>query len=595
MMDAPKQQQQHRYHRLSAMATLARHGGNLCEVIRAVEETKQEGLMHSVSSDIIYCLIKGCLKKKDHVSARRIHHLIMGTHLGSITFLNDNLIRLFATCGALQEAYDVFLHVQNRTAYTCNSMISAFTKFGENGLALSLYNDMKCAGIMPDKVTFLSILKACTDIDHIRYVHGEILEHGFEFDVSVWNTILAAYCKCSDVKDAENVFNSIQCKDVVTWSVMISGYAEYGNGWLALDLFQNMRQVGIAPNILTFSSLMKACSSIGDIHESFYIHDEFLRSHAAADSVIEGALVDMYAKCGGIREARKVFDDIFNPDIVSWGAMILGYVMQEDAIAALTFFEKLEQTDLKPNRAIYLSVTKACGSLRAIDQGRFAHYQIIKSGLEADVAVGTVLADMYIRCGSLSEAFCTSKELQNPDAITWGTKVSGYASHGSSSLAWECLKDMQQCGLRPGDAAFTSILTACGHTGLLVDGHHYFRTMREVHGVVPNIEHFSCMIDLFGRAGLVQEAEALLCTMPVCPDVAVWRSFLTSCKSYNNVNLARECFDRACILYPDNASGYVLMSSMYAAVNMWEDVEHIETRGNWLVTDDGSADRLDRS
>jgi pentatricopeptide repeat protein len=241
----------------------------------------------------------------------------------------------------------------------------------------------------------------------------------------------------------------------------------------------------------------------------------------------------------------------------------------------------MKQTDLKPNRAIYLSVVKACGSLRAIEQGRLVHSQIIRGGLESDVMIGTVLTDMYIKCGSLCEAFRACKELQNPDAITWGSIVSGFASHGSSGLAWGCLENMQQCGFRPGDATFTSILTACGHAGLLGDGHQYFEMMREVHGVVPNIEHFGCMIDLFGRAGRLQEAEALQCTMPVCPDGTIWRSLLTSCKSYDNLELASECFNRACILYPDHASGYVLMSSMYAAGNSWEEVEHTETMKKW--------------
>lgn len=561
--------------------------GNMCkgrwldEALRTLDLMYQRGI--PISSARIQSLLQACTKRKDLSAARRVHAFMAINGLETDSFLGDHLIRLFAVCGRLQEASEAFYKVSKPTIYTWNAIISAFANLNQSARALELYEEMKQKGINPDKITFLSILKACIregSISHGRLTHVEIVKCGLKSDVAVSNTIVDMYAKCGSLKEAHKVFDNISNPDVISWSVMIAGCAIHGPGHSALELFEKMQHKGIEPNLITFSSVLRACSSIGAIKQGTLIYNQFVKSQCESDLVIGSTLVDMYAKCGSLKEARKIFDDLQNPDVVSWGAMISGYAMYGDGLAALDLFEKMQQEGIQPNRATFLCALKACGSIGAIEQGKVIHAEIITYGLESDLAVESTLVDIYAKCGNLEEACKVFDNMSTRDAVAWGAMVAGYAIHGNCKTAWQCLKDMQQEGFKPGDALFTSILTACSNGGLLEEGHAYFKIIRDCCAAMPSIEHYACMVDLLGRAGQLHEAEAILQTMPISPDIIVWRTLLACCKIYGNLELGIQCFNQAVELDASDASGYVLMSNMYADLHMWEDVDLVEKTRN---------------
>ncbi|MCO5599656.1 hypothetical protein L7F22_053761 [Adiantum nelumboides] len=550
--------------------------GRIKDALQDLELIHDKGLLPSV--DVLYSVIQACSQTKDVLSARRIRTLIDSYGLGFITFLKDNLIRLFASCGRLQDAQNIFSQVVKPTIFTWNSMISAFMQCGEGEEALDIYWNMREAKVEPDKVTFLHIIQACGGLGSpvmARRVHNEVILFGFEYDVNVGNTLLAMYAKCWSLPEAVFVFNSTTTHSVVTWSALIASFADHNDGLQALKHFESMQSHGILPNLFTFSSAMKACGSLQDLDHSYHVHDMFVRANLSPDLVIESTLVDMYSRCGSIKDARQVFDALKRRDLVSWGAMISGYAMLEDSVSALELFEEMDKQNIKPNRVIFLSAIKACRSLRALRKGKSAHGLVIESGLESDLAVGSSLMGMYIMCGSLGEACKVFKGLHNPDKVMWGMLVAGFAAQGNWDSTGQWLEEMRQHGVRPGDLVFTSILTACGHMGFVEGGHNYLQKMND-YGISPTVEHLACMVDLFARTGKFEEAGATLHTMPISADAVFWRSLLTSCKSYSNLAIGKRCFDEACRIGPGDASLYVLMSSMYAGLNRWEDANHIE-------------------
>lgn len=542
-----------------------------------VDEINLQGF--SVSRDVIYCLLQGVTKSKDLKAGRQLHSLIVSNGFESVAVLGDHLIRLFALCGSLLETNLVFCKVRKPSVYTWQAILSAHAIFGENERALELYNEMQQEGIRPSKCIFLCILKACCStgfLGHGRLIHEQIITSNLNTDVSIGNTLVDMYAKCVSLREARDVFNSLPNCDVVAWNVMIVGYGQHGHGLLALELFEKLQEQGIKPDKVTFLGVLKACSSIGAPMKGKLIHDEIIKIGLEGDMVIGNTLVDMYSKCGTLVEACKVFDELPKQNLVSWSAMIAGHVQQGHSLLALGLFQKMLSKGLNPGKLMFLCILKTCADIGALGHGRVIHDQLIRSGLGSDLAVGTAVIDMYAKCGNLDEAFIVFAGLPTQDAVLWGAMIAAYAQHGKDVLAGQCLCEMQQQGFKPDSWSYSSILAACSHMGKVADGYWYFKSMKEHHSITPTIEHFNCMVDLLGRAGHLNEAGQLLREMPVSPNVTGWTSLLTACKIYGNIDLGRECFHQVASLDPSYASGYILMSNIYADAHLQEDAVKIQ-------------------
>lgn len=345
---------------------------------------------------------------------------------------------------------------------------------------------------------------------------------------------------------------------------------------LLLELFDEMQQEGVQPSNVIFSCVLKACGSIGAIGHGRLNHDQIIRNGLASDVVIANTLVDMYARCGSLDEARKVFDELLSPDRVSWNAMISGYAQSGYGVAALKFFAKMQRDGMKPDQITFSCILKACGNMGTIVKGRFIHEQIIRSELESGVVIGTGLIDMYATAGDLKEAHKVFDTLLNRNVVSWCAMIAGYAKHGNWMLAGQCLLEMQYQDLKPDDRIYTIVLAACSHAGQVEEGYWYFQTMKEDHDITPSIEHFNCIIDMLGRAGRLYEATQLIETMPIPPDITGWMSLLTACRQFNNPEVGRHCFDQIVLLDPNVTAGYVFMSNIYTDAEMWKDSYKIQ-------------------
>lgn len=283
-----------------------------------------------------------------------------------------------------------------------------------------------------------------------------------------------------------------------------------------------------------------------------------------------------YAKCGNLDGAQELFDNLSNRDIISWNAIMAGYAEHGHGLSALDFFEKMGQEGVKPDKITFLCILQACGSIGAICKGRLINDEINKIGLDTDVVIGNTLIDMYANCGSLKEAYKVFDKLPNPDAASWGAIISAHTQHGNFELVRQCFQDMQKQGLKPIGMTHTSILAACSHMAQMEDGYNHFENLRDNPGTAPSTEHINCMVDLLGHSGCLNEAEAILQTMPTPPDMTGWMSLLIACRMHGSVKLGRKCFEEATQLDPSIASGYVLMSNIYADAQLWGDAHKVQ-------------------
>lgn len=545
-----------------------------------MEAIQQEGIQPD--KVMFLSALKACEYTGSLLLGKVLHAQIIRSGLETDVFVGNTLIDMYAKCGGLQEAREVFDQLQNRSVVSWGAMITAYANYGHGFLALELLERMQYGDVQPNEVIFLNILKACGSIKAIeqgKLVHHQIIKSGMELDDEICSTLIDMYAKSGSLEEARNVFDMLPNRNMVSWGAMIAGYAQRGHGFAAYQLFQQMQQQGVKPAIVTYLCVLKAVDSINFQWQGKHIHDEIIQNGFESDEAIGNTLVDMYAKCGSMEDARNVFDDLQNPSMVSWSALMGGFVQHGHGLLALELFAKMQQDGVKPDKVAHLCVLKACASMGALMQGKLIHNEVIGSEYEGHVVVGNALIDMYAKCWCLEEACKVFDGLASRDLVTWGAMIAGYAQQGNCRLAKICLEAMQQQGLKPNNVIFTSLLSACCQAGEVKEGDLYFKTMED-HGISPTVEHVTCMVDLLGGAGHLKEAEQLIQIMSTQCDITGYMSLLTACRTYVNVELGRQCFDKIVLLDPDIASGYVLMASIYAAANMWESAHNIDEMRN---------------
>ncbi len=388
---------------------------------------------------------------------------------------------------------------------------------------------------------------------------------GLESDVFVSNSLVDMYAKCGSIEDAWKVFNRMPTHDVVSWSAIILGHAKCGHGLKALGLYQQMQQEGVKPVPVTFVGILNACASVAALEDGKHVHEQIIESGFESDVFVCNSLLDMYAKCGSIEDALRVFSRTATCYAVSWSAMILGHVKCGQGLKALELFQQMKQEGVEPDPVTFVGVLNACASVAALEEARHVHEQIIQSGCATDVFVGSSLVDMYAKCGSLGDAQQVFNNMATHNVVTWNVMLRGYAMHGHGTEACRHFRQMCEEGLQVDDVSFVCLLSACTHAGLVDEGICYFNSMGSVYKNSARAEHYTCMVDLLGHAGCLHEAEDMINTMSCTPNVDVWKALLAACRIHSNVEMGERVAMRVLELDPGNATGYVLLSNINAA------------------------------
>lgn len=335
---------------------------------------------------------------------------------------------------------------------------------------------------------------------------------------------------------------------------MIAGYAQQGDVACALEFLKEMPIEGLKPKEFIFPSILKACGSIRAVGHGKLMHDWILRSRVELDVAIGSTLIDMYSRCGGLKEAQQVFDELSIHNPILWGAMLAAYTQHGHDLSALRLYKKLQQEGIQPNRGMFMSILKACGSIGALDEGKLVHDHILRCELESDEIISTTLMHMYAKCGSVEEAQRVFDGLTNRDVVCWSAMISCHAQYGDFQMAVQCLKDKEKRGLKPHSTDYTCILFACSQRGKVEEAFQYFTSMRALHGISPRMEHFNCMITLLGHAGLLEEAKEILKTAPISQYPGGCLTLLSACRMVGNINLGRLFFGQA-LHHPSIAAG----------------------------------------
>ncbi|CAL5352293.1 unnamed protein product [Camellia sinensis] len=316
-------------------------------------------------------------------------------------------------------------------------------------------------------------------------------------------------------------------------------------------------------------------SACGNLGFAQHVFDEIVQP----DLPSWNSIINANVKMGLVEIARKLFDEMPERNVISWSCMIDGYVRCGECTEALVLFremQELETRDVRPNEFTMSVVLSACGQLGALEHGKWVHAYIDKCGMEVDVVLGTSLIDMYAKCGSIERARWVFNSLgPNKNVMAWSAMISGLAMHGQSQECLDLFSKMTKHGVRPNAVTFLGVLCACVHAGLVSEGESYFRRMSVEFGIMPLIQHYGCMVDLYGRAGLIEEAWNTIKSMPMEPDVLVWGAILSGSRMHGDIGTCEVAIKKLIELEPTNSGAYVLLSNIYAKTGRWKDVRHV--------------------
>ncbi|XP_057815415.2 pentatricopeptide repeat-containing protein At3g26782, mitochondrial [Cryptomeria japonica] len=523
-------------------------------------------------------ILSACAKVGALEQGMDVHQSIIESGLLSDVLVVNALIDMYAKCGDICKARELFDKMPQRDVVSMTAIITGFTHNGFVEEALETFKQIHLTGVKPNSTTFASILSACAKMGALEQgmsIHQRLIESVSLSDIVVTNALVDMYAKCGSIRKACELFGRISQRDVVSWNVMTAGYAQNGFVEKALESFKQMQMSEIKANSTTFAGILTACAKMGALEQGMDIHQSIIESGFMCDAVVVNALVDMYSKCESIPKARKLFDKMSQRDLASWNAMIMGYTQNGLVEKALETFKQMQLDGIMPNSATFATILPACAKVGALEQGMDIHQCIIECGLLSDVVVASALVDMYAKCGSIHMARKLFDKMAHQDVVSWTSMIAGYAQNGFCQDALILFDSMKCSGCYPNHVSFTCVLFACSHAGLVDEGCRYFNDMSESYCIMPGIDHYVCMVDLVGRAGYLEETLNFIIKMPIKPPGVVWMSLLGACRSHKKIGLGLFTTNILVELDPKNAATYVHLSNIYADVGRWGEVHKV--------------------
>ncbi|CAN8265931.1 unnamed protein product [Cochlearia groenlandica] len=506
---------------------------------------------------------------------KQLHAQILRRNLHQDLHIAPKLISALSLCRQVNLAVRVFNQVQRPNVHLCNSLIRAHAQNSQPYRAFSVFYEMQSFGLIADNFTYPFLLKACSGqswLPVVKMIHTHVEKLGLSSDIYVPNALIDCYSRCGvmGVKAAMRLFVKMEEKDTVSWNSMLGGFVKAGELRDARQLFDEMPQ----RDLISWNTMLDGYARSRDMTKAF----ELFEKMPERNTVSWSTMVMGYSKAGDMEMARIMFDKMPAKNVVTWTIIIAGYAEKGLVKEADRLVDQMVNAGLRFDAAAAISILAACAESGLLSLGMRVHAAIKRSNLSSNAYVLNALLDMYAKCGSLEKAFDVFNNMPKKDLISWNTMLQGLGVHGHGKEALELFSRMRKEGIRPDKVTFIAVLCSCNHAGLVDEGIEYFNSMVKVYEIVPQVEHYGCLVDLLGRGGRLKEAIKVVQTMPMEPNVVIWGALLGACRMHNEVGIAKEFLDRLVRLDPSDPGNYSLLSNIYAAAEDWEGVANIRSK-----------------
>ncbi|KAL9670801.1 hypothetical protein QQ045_008359 [Rhodiola kirilowii] len=528
-------------------------------------------------------LLQSLAATKSINQGQQLHaHIITSNTLLDNSYLGTKLAAFYANCGYMDQAKLIFDGVLVKNSFLWNSMIRGYASNGFPENAIILYCRMLSCGLKGDNFTYPFVFKACGELGFVRVgriVHSEAVVGGFQLDLYVGNALVLMYSNFGVMKFARMMFDEMPKRDMTSWNTLISGYVKNDDPEEVLEVFNHlMKHERLVGDGVTMLGLISACGHSMNVVQGKEVHGYVVRNgFAGCVSFLANSLIEMYSNCGNLLYAIRLFEDVTNKDIVSWNSLISGYAKNGNALGSLNIFCQMISEGTRPDMVTLVAVLGACDQITALQFGATLHSFLLKVGFGSTTQVGTALVDMYAKCGSLLCSRHAFDEINCKSLVTWSTMISGYGLHGKGKEAISIFNGMIVNGIAPDNAVFTSVLSACSHAGLVLEGKEIFYDTTKKYNVKPGLLQYACFVDLLGRAGHLTEAYNVIMNMELIPNEDVWAALLSACRLHKNIELAEASALQLIKLNPKRVSSYVSLSNIYAAERRWNEVDQVRT------------------
>lgn len=511
----------------SMLAMYVKHGLPK-DALQLYKEMLQEGVKPDQATFV--SLLDACSSQDSLAEGKKMHDDIVAKGFDSDILVSTSLVNMYSRCGSLQHAWTVFDNMTRHDVVSWNVMIDTCAQHEQGTDAFRLFGDMQQNGVMPNKVTFLNVLQACTDetgISEGNQIHSLIVISGLELDVVVATALVTMYGKCDSLEDAWKLFSKIPERNLVSWNAMIAAYAQQGQAEKAFRLYEQMQVEGEMPNKVTFLSMLSLPESKVALMEGKRLHSYLLSNRLDMDVTLANALICMYGKCGNVVDARAIFNGMSERDVVSWTAMMSVYSQQGLHKGCHLLFEQMQQQGITLDKTAFVIMTTAYSNPATLSEGKLIHSHIANSDLELNVDIANGLINMYGKCGSLEDALRTFDRMYTRNKQTFINSLSVCASLVALSNGKQIHCQMVADNLLLDALLGNTLINMYGKCGCVDDAQRVFDRMQD-----RDVVSWSTMVTTYAQHGQGRVALMLFERMQcekVWPNEVTFLGVLSAC------------------------------------------------------------------
>ncbi|KAL0710162.1 hypothetical protein Bca4012_017140 [Brassica carinata] len=434
---------------------------------------------------------------------------------------------------------------------------------------------MIITGLHRDNLIVAKLLEACSVTGHLRYAYS-VFTHQPSPNTYLHNTMIRALSLVDEPKAHSTAvlvyrkFWSLCPKpDTFTFPFVLKIVVRLSDVWFGRQIHRQTVVFGFDSSVHVVTSLIQMYSSCGGLGDARKVFDEM----PVRDATVWNALLAGYGKAGEVDEARRLLETMpcWVRNAVSWTCVISAYAKKGRASEAIEVFQRMLMENVEPDEVTLLAALSACADLGSLELGERICSYVDHRGMKRGVSLNNALIDMYAKSGNVAKALEEFERVSERNVVTWTTIITGLATHGLGGEALTMFNRMVKAGVQPNSVTFIAVLSACSHVGLVDLGKHLFTSMRSVYGIQPNVEHFGCLIDLLGRAGRLKEAEEVSRTMPFEANAAIWGSLLAASNVHHDLGLGESALNQLIKLEPNNSGNYMLLGNLYADLGRWDE------------------------
>jgi len=487
--------------------------------------------------------------------------------------------------GQLGKAFHVFDAMPARDVVTWNSMISGYASCGFSSHALELFVKMQGTGVRPSGFTFSIVMSLVSSPSHAKQIHCRMIRSGMDLDnIVLGNSLITMYGKLGLVEYAFGVIMTMKQFDVISWNSLIWACQRAGHHEQALELFYQMRDAEFLPDQFTCSMLMSVYSNLRDLDKGKQVFAFCFKMGFVYNSIVSSAAIDLFSKCNRLEDSVQLFKEQDQWDSALCNSMISGYARHDLGEDALRLFVLTLRKNIRPTKYTVSSLLSSVSILLPVEVGNQIHSLVPKLGFESDEVIANSLVDMYAKFGFIDDALNIFNEMKIKDLVSWNTMLMGLTNNGRASSTMDLFRELlTREDMLPDRITLTAVLQACNY-GLLVDeGIEIFSLMEIKFGVKPGEEHYECVVAMLSKSGKLKEAINIIETMPYRSTSGIWRSILSACAVYGDLQILEGVAEKIIDRETDTSLPYLVLAQTYQMRGRWETMVRMrkaaETKG----------------